>query len=115
MPAVFSHVTQDMKIAREEIFGPVAVIMQPFSTDEEVLGLANDTNYGLCATVFTQDTLRGMRFVDRLHAGTVSINTQVIAPDLPWGGFKESGIGKEGGLMGMKDYTRVKLVCLKLG
>jgi acyl-CoA reductase-like NAD-dependent aldehyde dehydrogenase len=114
MPTVFTHVAQDMRIAREEIFGPVAVIMKPFTSEEEVIELANDNHYGLCATVFTEDGVRGMRFVELLHAGTVSINTQVIAPDLPWGGFKESGIGKEGGLIGLKDYTQVKLVCLKL-
>ena len=113
MPTVFTDVTQDMRIAREEIFGPVAVIMKPFSTDEEVIALANDNVYGLCATVFTEDVGHGMQFVDALHAGTVNINTQVIAPSLPWGGFKESGIGKEGGIMGLQDYTQVKLVCIK--
>jgi acyl-CoA reductase-like NAD-dependent aldehyde dehydrogenase len=113
MPTVFSNVSQEMKIAREEIFGPVAVIMKPFSTEEEVIDLANDNIYGLCATVFTKDIGKGMKFVDLLHAGTVNVNTQIITPDLPWGGFKESGIGKEGGVMGMKDYTQVKLGCLK--
>lgn len=115
MPTVFTDVTQNMRIAREEIFGPVAVIMKPFSTDEEVIALANDNVYGLCATVFTEDTAKGMKFVDALHAGTVNINTQVIAPSLPWGGFKESGIGKEGGILGVQDYTQVKLVCIKKG
>ena len=113
MPTVFSHVKQDMIIAREEIFGPVAVIMEPFSSEKEVIELANDNNYGLCATVFTEDIGRGMTFIDPLHAGTVNINTQVLTPDLPWGGFKDSGIGKEGGIMGIKDYTQVKLACIK--
>ena len=113
MPTVFTDVTQNMRIAREEIFGPVAVIMKPFSSDKEVIALANDNVYGLCATVFTEDVGHGMKFVDALHAGTVNINTQVIAPSLPWGGFKESGIGKEGGIMGLQDYTQVKLVCIK--
>ncbi|GAB6194503.1 aldehyde dehydrogenase family protein [Desulfocastanea catecholica] len=54
-----------------------------------------------------------MKLVDQLHAGTVNINTQVLTPDLPWDGFKDSGIGKEGGIIGIKDYTQVKLVCIK--
>jgi acyl-CoA reductase-like NAD-dependent aldehyde dehydrogenase len=56
---------------------------------------------------------RALKFVDRLHSGTVNVNTQVLTDDLPWGGFKESGIGNEGGLAGIKDYTQLKLVCLK--
>ena len=113
LPTIFTDVTQQMRIAREEIFGPVAVIMKPFSSDEEVIELANDNVYGLCATVFTEDVGKGMKFIDALHAGTVNINTQVIAPSLPWGGFKASGIGKEGGIMGLMDYTQVKMVCIK--
>jgi aldehyde dehydrogenase (NAD+) len=106
-----------MRIAREEIFGPVAVIMKPFSLEEEVIELANDNRYGLCANVWTKDMAKGIRYVSQLHAGIVSVNTQVLkvlTPDLPWGGFKESGIGKEGGLAGIKDYTQLKLVCLNI-
>ncbi len=113
MPTIITGVTQNMKIAREEIFGPVAVIMEKFSSEEKVIELANDTRYGLTATVFTRDMAKGMRFVNQLNAGTVSVNTQILTPDLPWGGFKESGIGKEGGLSGIKEYTQLKLVCLK--
>ena len=113
MPAILAGVTQNMRVAREEIFGPVSVFMQPFTSDEEVIALANDTRYGLCATVWTKDMTRGMRFTNRLHCGTVNVNTQVLTNDLPWGGFKESGIGKEGGEAGMLCYTQQKLVCLK--
>ena len=68
---------------------------------------------GCVATVFTEDTKKGMRFIEQLHAGTVNLNTQVLTPDLPWGGFKESGIGKEGGRLGMEDYTHMKLFVIK--
>jgi acyl-CoA reductase-like NAD-dependent aldehyde dehydrogenase len=115
MPTVLIDVTEEMKIAQEEIFGPVTVIMKPFSSEEEVVKLANENRYGLCATVWTKDVAKGIKFTDELHAGTVSVNTQVLTPDLPWGGFKESGVGKEGGMAGIKDYTQFKLVCLKFG
>jgi len=114
MPTVLAGVTQDMVVAREEIFGPVSVVMKPFRSEEDVIALANDNSYGLCATVWTQDAARGVRFANRLHAGTVNVNTQVLTNDLPWGGFKESGIGKECGEVGIKDYTQLKLVCLKI-
>jgi acyl-CoA reductase-like NAD-dependent aldehyde dehydrogenase len=113
MPTILAGVTQNMRVAREEIFGPVSVIMQPFTTDEEVIALANDSNYGLCATVWTRDVTRGLRFTNRLQAGTVNVNTQVLTNDLPWGGYKESGIGKEGGEAGLLCYTQQKVVCLK--
>jgi acyl-CoA reductase-like NAD-dependent aldehyde dehydrogenase len=113
MPTVLADVTQNMVVASEEIFGPVSIIMTPFKSDDEVIELANDNRYGLCSTVWTKDMSRALKFVDRLHSGTVNVNTQVLTDDLPWGGFKESGIGKEGGLAGMKDYTQLKLVCLK--
>ena len=113
MPTVLAGVTQNMRVAREEIFGPVSIIMQPFTSDDEVIALANDNTYGLCATVWTKDMTRGMRFTNQLHAGTVNVNTQVLTNDLPWGGYKESGIGKEGGEAGLLCYTQQKMVCLK--
>ncbi len=114
MPTILADVTQDMKVARDEIFGPVSIIMKPFSSEEEVIAMANDNRYGLCATVWTKDTAKGIRFCHRLHAGTVNVNTQVLTNDLPWGGFKESGIGKEGGEAGMLDYTQQKIMCIKI-
>jgi acyl-CoA reductase-like NAD-dependent aldehyde dehydrogenase len=113
VPTVFTEVKQDMKIARDEIFGPVAVIMDKFSSYEEVVELANDTRYGLCAVVWTEDMKRGMKLTQDLHAGAVFVNTQVQTPELTWGGYKESGIGIEGSVVGLEQYTQLKMVVLK--
>jgi acyl-CoA reductase-like NAD-dependent aldehyde dehydrogenase len=111
MPTIITGVKQNMKVAQEEIFGPVAVIMEPFSTDEEVLKKANDTTFGLAAYVWTTDAARGMRFVNELQAGTVTVgNTHGRDLDLPWGGYKESGIGKEHSVYGLYEYTNLKRV-----
>jgi acyl-CoA reductase-like NAD-dependent aldehyde dehydrogenase len=112
--AIFTDVTQDMIIAREEIFGPVAVIMKPFSSEEAVIKLANDTRYGLAAVVWTRDNKKTLKFVNELHAGAVWVNNQMLNSELPWGGFQESGIGKDGGFEGLKDFTQLKLVCIEL-
>jgi acyl-CoA reductase-like NAD-dependent aldehyde dehydrogenase len=112
MPTVFTHVKEDMKIGKEETFGPIAVIMEPFTSEDEVIKNANATRYGLCATVWTRDVPKGLRFVENLHAGTVNINTQALSAELPWGGFKESGFGKEGSMEGLLGYTQLKMVCL---
>jgi acyl-CoA reductase-like NAD-dependent aldehyde dehydrogenase len=113
MPTVLVGAAQDSKIAREEIFGPVAVIMKPFSSEEEVVELANDNVFGLCASVWTKDVARGMTFINQLHAGTVWVNTMALGPGMPWGGFKESGIGKEGGREGHMNYTQLKGVGIR--
>ncbi len=114
MPTVFTNVTHDMAIAREEKFGPVACLLK-FSSEEEVIKLANDSQYGLCAAVWTRDMRKGMRFVRELQAGTVFVNTHMLTPELPWGGgIKESGIGKEGSIVGMQEFTEVKMVCLNM-
>ena len=113
MPTVFTGVTQNMKIAREEIFGPVVSILK-FSSDEEVLAAANDSTFGLCASVWTRDLARGIRFVDSLQVGTVWVNQHMnLVAEFPWGGYKESGLGKESGVRGLEEYTQLKLVCLK--
>ncbi|MBN1630057.1 MAG: aldehyde dehydrogenase [Thermoleophilia bacterium] len=113
MPTVFTDVTEDMTITREEVFGPVVGIHK-FSTDEEVLAAANASVFGLCASVWTKDYARGLRLVDELQAGTVWINQHMnLAPETPWGGFKESGLAKEGGVIGAEGYTQLKLVYLK--
>ena len=113
MPTVFSDMRQDMTITREEVFGPVVGIHR-FSTDEEALEMANDTPFGLCASVWTKDYARGLKFVNGLQAGTVWVNQHMnLAPETPWGGFKESGLGKEGGVIGSEAYTQLKLVYLK--
>ncbi|MEJ2740357.1 MAG: aldehyde dehydrogenase family protein, partial [Dehalococcoidia bacterium] len=116
MPTVFTGVTQNMRIAREEIFGPVACIMK-FSDTDDIIGLANDTVFGLSASVWTKDTAKGIRFANELRAGTVWINNHMGfggSLPLPWGGYKESGFGKESGLMGLMEYTQTKVISLAL-
>jgi acyl-CoA reductase-like NAD-dependent aldehyde dehydrogenase len=113
MPTVFTGVTQNMTIAREEIFGPVACIMEPFSSDEEVIEKANDNTYGLVSYVWTKDSARGLKFADRLQAGTVNINNEGGPhPGVPWGGFKESGIGKDHSRYGLEDYAQMKAISI---
>ena len=113
MPTVFTGVTQSMTITREEVFGPVVGIHR-FSSDEEVLQVANDTVFGLCASVWTKDYARALKLVNGLQAGTVWVNQHMnLSPETPWGGFKESGLAKEGGVIGPEGYTQLKLVYLK--
>jgi acyl-CoA reductase-like NAD-dependent aldehyde dehydrogenase len=113
MPTVLTGVTQNMTIAREEIFGPVACIMK-FSSESEVLELANDNTFGLAASVWTRNTAKGVKFANAIQAGTVYINRHGggMGSELPWGGFKESGFGKERSLMGQEEFTQVKVICL---
>jgi acyl-CoA reductase-like NAD-dependent aldehyde dehydrogenase len=114
LPAVFTGVTQDMKIAREEIFGPVACIMK-YSTEEEVLAKANDNTYGLCASVWTRDIVKGINMANKIRAGTVYINDHMtISPEMPWGGFRQSGLGKENAIVGLEEYTQLKLIIIEL-
>ncbi len=114
LPAVFTHVSQQSRLGREEIFGPVACIMEPFTSEEEVIRLANDTPFGLTATVWTRNTARGIRVANQIDAGNVRVNGGSVAfgSDLPWGGFKASGFGKEGSRYGLEAFTRLKLICV---
>jgi len=115
VPTIFTNVTQKMKIAREEIFGPVAVFMEKFNSDDKVIEAANDNVYGLAAWVWTKDIARGIRFANEIQAGTVWVSTGFPGgPELPWGGFKESGIGKEGSLYGLYEYTNLKRIQVDL-
>jgi acyl-CoA reductase-like NAD-dependent aldehyde dehydrogenase len=117
MPTVFTNVTQNMRLAREEIFGPVACIMK-FSSEDEVIELANDNTFGLAASVWTKNIAKGRRFADAVQAGSVWINTHQNylggIGGLPMGGFKESGFGKEGSRMGLEEYTQVKVITIDL-
>ena len=114
MPTVFADVTQDMTIAREEIFGPVACMLK-YSSEEEVLALANDNVFGLSASVWTQNLVKAIHFANELQAGAVWINDHLtISPEMPWGGFKESGVGKENSVIGLEEYTQLKLVAINL-
>ena len=110
MPTVFTEVTQNMTIAREEIFGPVACFMR-FSSEDEVIDMANDNIYGLCSYVCTKSLAKSLRFANALHSGSVRINTN-MGGGLPWGGFKQSGFGKEGFVMGLLEYTQVKSIVI---
>jgi len=115
LPTIITNVTQKMKVAREEIFGPVAVIMEKFSSDDKVIEMANDNVYGLAANIWTQDAARGMRIANEIAAGTVTIGrTPGKDQDLPWGGFKESGIGKEHSIYGLYEYTNLKRIQVDL-
>jgi betaine-aldehyde dehydrogenase len=110
LPAVFTEVKPGMKIFYEEIFGPVACFIR-FSSDEEVVKSANDNIYGLCASVWTRDVSRGFRIANQINAGAVGVNShRFVSADTPWGGFKESGFGKENSVYGLEEYTQLKLM-----
>ncbi|WP_026556000.1 aldehyde dehydrogenase [Arthrobacter sp. 35W] len=109
-PTVLTDVDNSMRVVREEIFGPVAAIM-PFETEEEVLRLANDTDYGLAAGLWTQNLSRAHRMASKLEAGTIWVNTyRAMSPMSPRQGFKNSGVGVEHGTETMREYTRLKSV-----
>jgi len=111
-PTVLADVRQDMQVAREEIFGPVLSVI-PFDSDEEAVTLANDTPYGLGASLWTKDLTRSMRLVRRIEAGTVWVNTHVLLdPSMPFGGFKQSGMGREFGRYSVEACTEIKSVCI---
>jgi acyl-CoA reductase-like NAD-dependent aldehyde dehydrogenase len=113
MPTVFTHVQQNMTIAREEIFGPVACIMEPFSSDDEVIAKANDNTFGLRASVYSKDRARVLRFANDLQAGTINANGS-MGGELPWGGFKQSGLGKERYKWGIYEFSQLKAVALNI-
>lgn len=108
-PTILSGVREDMVIYREETFGPVAPII-PFRSEDEVLAMANDTSYGLAAYVYTRDISRAMRMFERLNFGIIGINDiNPTAAAAPFGGMKESGLGREGGQEGIAEYLETKL------
>jgi betaine-aldehyde dehydrogenase len=114
-PTVFADVTDDMRIAREEIFGPVMAVLD-FADEDEVVARANDTPFGLAAGVFTRDLARGHRVIARLKAGTTWINTYNLTPiEMPFGGYKQSGLGRENGRAALDSYTQVKSVYVETG
>ncbi|WP_250536715.1 betaine-aldehyde dehydrogenase [Caballeronia sp. AZ10_KS36] len=114
-PTVFADCRDDMRIVQEEIFGPVMCIL-PFDDEAEVIARANDTVYGLAAGVVTENLSRAHRVVHRLHAGICWINTWGESPaEMPVGGYKQSGIGRENGIVTLHAYTRIKSVQVELG
>ncbi|EZA52207.1 hypothetical protein DMN91_010037 [Ooceraea biroi] len=113
-PTVFSNVTDDMRIAKEEIFGPVQSILK-FDTMDEVIERANRTNYGLASGVITRDINKALEFAQAVEAGSVWVNCyDAITPQTPFGGYKESGIGRELGEEGLKGYLEIKTVSINI-
>ena len=109
-PTCFVDVDNRMKIAQEEIFGPVLVVI-PFEDDEDAIRIANDSVYGLSGAVVTGDFDRGMKIANRIRAGTYSINGGVWChPDVPFGGYKQSGLGREWGEAGFEEYLQIKTI-----
>lgn len=114
-PTVFTDVTPDMKIYREEIFGPVAVMMK-WNDEDEVMRLANDNTYGLTASIWTKNIAHALKLGKKLTVGTFSVNAHnFIAAEAPWGGVRQSGVGgKEGGYQGVLEYTEQKMITICL-
>lgn len=114
-PTIFTDVKNDMKIVQEEIFGPVGVVIK-FDDDEDVIRQANDTIYGLASAIFTKNIDRALRTSQKLRAGTTWINcANQLHPQIPFGGYKQSGIGRELGEYALEHYTTVKAVHINLG
>ncbi|RLV71759.1 carnitine dehydratase [Streptomyces rapamycinicus NRRL 5491] len=113
-PTILTGVRNDMRVAREEIFGPVLSVI-PFDSEEEAVRIANDTAYGLAAAVWTRDIQRAHRVAHQLNAGSIWINSyRVLAYNVPYGGFRQSGIGRENGLEGLDAYLQTKSVWVEL-
>lgn len=111
-PTVFADVAPDARIMREEIFGPV-VVATPFETEAQALALANDTDFGLGASVWSQDLARVQRLSAGIKAGTVWVNTHnMLDPSMPFGGYKQSGLGREHGRAAVEAYLETKSVCM---
>ena len=114
-PAVFAGCADEMSIVREEIFGPVMSVLT-FDDEDEVVARANATEFGLAAGVFTRDLARGHRVIARLEAGTCWINNYNLTPiEMPFGGYKRSGLGRENGTAAVQHYTQLKSVYVELG
>lgn len=110
-PTIFKDVRPDMKIFQEEIFGPVVSVIG-YTDDEDAIKKANDSLYGLAGAVFTANQERGYEVAKRIRTGTVTVNGMIVDPKFPFGGYKQSGVGREGGLEGLENYIETKTVHL---
>ena len=114
-PTILTGITTEMRVAREEIFGPVAPLFK-FETEEDAIRMANDTEFGLAAYFYSRDIGRVWRVAEKLEYGIVGINEGIISTEVaPFGGVKESGIGREGSKYGLDDFMEVKYLCVGLG
>ena len=114
MPTIFDKVRNDMYIAQEEVFGPVLGVLK-FREEEELIAMANDTPYGLAAGIWTNDIKRAHKVAREIKAGTVWINTyRAVSYASPFGGYKQSGYGRELGLEGIREFTQIKNVWVDL-
>ena len=113
-PTILTHVNNDMRVANEEIFGPIAPIFK-FETDEEGIALANRTEYGLAGYFYSRDIGRVWRIAEALEVGMVGVNTGMLTTELaPFGGVKESGLGREGSKYGIEEYVETKYICMDI-
>lgn len=113
-PTIFTDVDPNSEIHKDEIFGPVAVV-RTFKTEEEVLKISNDTEYGLMAGVFTQDINKAMRIASEFDSGMVGINCiSMMFSQAPFGGAKQSGVGREGGIHSIRAFTDPKTIFVNL-
>ena len=111
-PTIITGATQDMIFAKEETFGPLAPLFR-FKTEDEAVGLANDTDFGLAAYFYSRDLARVWRVSEALEFGMVGINTGIISTEIaPFGGVKSSGIGREGSKYGIDEYLEMKYLCI---
>ncbi|MGR3466242.1 MAG: aldehyde dehydrogenase family protein, partial [Shimia sp.] len=113
-PTLLTGVTQDMKVAQEETFGPMAPLFS-FDTEDEVIEMANDTIFGLAAYFYAKDLSRVYKVAEALEYGIVGINTGIISTEVaPFGGVKQSGLGREGSHLGIEEYLEVKYMCMSI-
>jgi succinate-semialdehyde dehydrogenase/glutarate-semialdehyde dehydrogenase len=114
-PTVLTDVPRDARMQHEEIFGPVAPVTA-FDTEEEAIADANDTEYGLVSYVYTRDLNRAVRVCERLETGMIGLNQGIVSnPAAPFGGVKHSGLGREGGRVGIEEFLEIKYVALNVG
>jgi len=108
-PTIFDGVTNDMRIAQEEVFGPVVCVIE-YDGDDEAIRIANDSNYGLSGTVFSQDVQRAERIARQVRTGNITVNGLQVDPGVPFGGYKQSGLGRESGPEGLEPYLETKAI-----